>query len=204
MGLAARNRRRCPRWRPRGRGAAQHPPVYTFGRRVRPENLLVTPTGAEVIESDRGGDVTYHGPGQLVAYPILDLRQRHLGAADYVRLLEAVMIRSAAAFGIDACRVPGRPGVWAGGAKLGAVGVRIQGGVTTHGLALNVATDLARFDAIVPCGLSGVRVTSLERELGYSPHIEEVEDAMIGAFETVFGFRFEAATPARQEANVGR
>jgi lipoyl(octanoyl) transferase len=175
----------------------QHPPVYTFGRRVHPENLIVTPTDAEVIESDRGGDVTYHGPGQLVAYPILDLRRRNLGAADYVRLLEETMIRASAVFGVEAQRVPGRPGVWAGESKLGAIGVRVQGGVTTHGLALNIDPDIARFDAIVPCGLSGITVTSLARELGHTPVLAAVEDALIEAFEAVFDSRCQTHEPTQ-------
>jgi lipoyl(octanoyl) transferase len=176
---------------PEALALVQHPPVYTFGRRVRLENLLLDRQdlacrGAQVVETDRGGDVTFHGPGQLVAYPILNLRRRGLGAADYVRLLEETMIRTAAAFGLTAGRVPGRPGVWVGDAKLGAVGVRVQGGVTTHGLALNVNNDLAWFDAIVPCGLSGIAVTSLERELGHPQDLAAVEDTLIHAFETLF------------------
>jgi lipoyl(octanoyl) transferase len=191
---------------PEALAVLQHPPVYTFGRRVRPENILVTPADAEVVESDRGGDVTYHGPGQLVAYPILDLRRRNLGAPDYVRLLEEAMIRTAAAFGVEACRIPGRPGVWvdaasikpaaknkATPAKLGAVGVRVQSGVATHGLALNVTTDLSRFDAIVPCGLAGIRVTSLQRELGYAPCFDAAEDTLIAAFELVFDCCLDSA-----------
>jgi len=199
----------------------QHPHVYTFGRRVHPENLLVPPADAGVVASDRGGDVTYHGPGQLVAYPILNLHQRNLGAADYVRLLEEVMIGTAAAFHVEAHRIPGRPGVWtpqpiashraaARGeatsaqppdastrfeplAKLGAIGVRVQRGVTTHGLALNVAPDLGRFDAIVPCGLKGIAVTSLAHQLGHPINIDDAEHALITAFEAVFNCHLEAA-----------
>ncbi len=175
----------------------QHPHVYTFGRRLHRENLLVPPVDAEVVESDRGGDVTYHGPGQLVAYPILNLRRRSLGPADYVRRLEAVMIRTAAAFGVEAQRVAGRPGVWVNDTKLGAVGVRVQRGVTNHGLALNVSPDLSRFDAIVPCGLAGVTVTSLERELGFAPSLEAAEDALIRAFESLFACQLRTRTSAQ-------
>ncbi len=164
----------------------QHPHVYTFGRRINTENLLKQPTDAEVVESDRGGDITYHGPGQLVAYPILDLRRRDLGATDYVRLLEETMIRTAATFGVETRRVPGRPGVWVKDAKLGAIGVRVHGGVTTHGLALNVATDLSRFEAIVPCGLTNITVTSLEHELGFAPSLSAAESALLTAFEALF------------------
>ena len=169
----------------------QHPPIYTFGRRVCREHLLldaaeIARRGATIVGSDRGGDVTFHGPGQLVAYPILDLRRRNLAAADYVRMLEDVMLKTAGAFGLEADRQLGHPGVWVDGAKLGAIGLRVQGGVSTHGLALNVDPDLTWFDAIVPCGLSGVTVTSLAHLLRESPSIESVESALLAAFEGVF------------------
>jgi lipoate-protein ligase B len=169
----------------------QHPPVFTFGRRVRPENLLIDADdlrrlGAGVIASDRGGDVTFHGPGQVVAYPILDLRGRGLGPNPYVRGLEECMIRTLRDFGLHGERVAGRPGVWAGDAKIGAIGVRIQGGVSRHGFALNVETDLSWFDAIVPCGLSDASVTSMQRLLGSSPGLPVVEDSLIDAFADVF------------------
>jgi lipoate-protein ligase B len=151
----------------------EHLPVFTFGRRVRPEHLLLDAAdiqrrGAEVIESDRGGDITFHGPGQLVAYPILDLRSRGLGAVDYVRLLEETVIRALGTFGIGASRAAGRPGVWVDGAKIAALGVRVQRGITTHGFALNVETDLSWFDLIVPCGIADAGITSIERLLGHS------------------------------------
>jgi lipoyl(octanoyl) transferase len=205
----------------------QHPPVYTFGRRVHPENLLLTrdqlaQTGAEVVESDRGGDVTYHGPGQLIAYAILNLRRRNLAPTDYIRLLEEAMINTASHFGVTAHRVTGRPGVWVTSrhvpspsegippadqtpsspvpllarrgtrgsegevAKIGAVGVRVQGGVTTHGLALNVDPDLARFEAIIPCGLTGITVTSLSHQRGHAPSHSVVEDALIETLTALF------------------
>ena len=169
----------------------EHPPVFTLGRRARREYLLVSAAelarrGATVVEVGRGGDVTFHGPGQLVAYPILDLRRRALGAADYVRALEATVIEALRPFGVHGQRVHGRPGVWVDDAKLAAVGVRIRRGVTTHGLALNVGTDLSWFDAIVPCGLPDATVTSLERLLGVAPAHAEVEDALAAAFERIF------------------
>jgi lipoyl(octanoyl) transferase len=181
---------------PEALAVLQHPHVYTFGRRVHAENLLAPLPDAEVIESDRGGDVTYHGPGQVVAYPILNLHRRNLGAADYVRCLEEVMIRTAAAFGVHAGRVPGRPGVWVGDAKLGAVGVRVQRAVSTHGLALNVAPDLTRFEAINPCGLSGIEVTSLERELSHTPAFDAAEEALLDAFESVFDSKLQESDDA--------
>jgi lipoate-protein ligase B len=147
-----------------------------------------------VVEVDRGGDVTFHGPGQLVAYPILDLRARGILPGDYVRRLEQVAIEALQVFGIAGERVAGRPGVWAGGSKIAAIGVRVQGGVTTHGFALNVSTDLAWFDAIVPCGLADATVTSMAALLGAAPPIRDVEDAVIDAFGRTFGLCVEGAT----------
>ncbi len=176
----------------------QHQPVYTLGRGARTEHVLADPSwfaerGAKVIEIDRGGDVTFHGPGQLIGYPILDLRRRNLGPVDYVRALETTLIATLAAFGVEAERAPGRPGVWAGSAKVAAIGVRVQGGITTHGFALNVDADLSWFDAIVPCGLAGVTVTSMARLLGGAPPMEAVERAVKSAFEPVFESRLAEA-----------
>jgi lipoate-protein ligase B len=169
----------------------QHSPVYTFGRNVRPQHLLIDPEklasmGAELVESDRGGDVTFHGPGQIVGYPILDLRLRNLGATDYVRALEETLLQTLARFEIAAERSPGRPGVWVDGAKIAAIGVRVRGGVATHGFALNVETDLSWFSAILPCGLSNVDVTSMQRVLGSSPGMTAVMDALVESFASVF------------------
>ena len=170
----------------------EHPPTYTLGARGLTQHLLASrellaQRGAEVIESDRGGDVTFHGPGQLVAYPILDLRALGLGPVSYVRALEATVMRTVATFGIDAGRVAGRPGVWVGDAKIAAIGVRISRGITMHGFALNVTTVLSWFDAIVPCGIADAGVTSIERLLGRAPLIREVEDAVVNAFAAEFG-----------------
>jgi lipoyl(octanoyl) transferase len=174
-------------------GLLQHPPVYTLGMRARREHLLTSEAtlrerGAEVVETDRGGDITFHGPGQLVAYPILDLRRRGLGPAEYVRMLEACVIEMLARFCIDANRVPGRPGAWVdrGAAKIAAIGVRIRDGVSMHGLALNVATDLEWFEAIVPCGIADAEVTSMARVLGRVPLHEAVEDVFIEVFARMF------------------
>jgi lipoate-protein ligase B len=185
----------------------EHLPVYTFGRRPRYEHLLIDPTelrarGADVIESDRGGDVTFHGPGQLVAYPILDLRRRGLGPVDYVRALEATLIETLDRFGIRGERVAGRPGVWGDGAKIAALGVRIQGGVSLHGIALNVDTDLSWFDAIVPCGISDAAVTSMERVLGHTPGLEAVSEAFAEAFATVYKVGLAPVRPAPVEGQL--
>ncbi len=170
----------------------EHPPVFSYGRRVRPQHLLVAPSelkrrGASLIESDRGGDITFHGPGQLVGYPIINLKRQHLGPRDYVCRLEDVMIQALAKFGLNGESIRGRPGVWLNGEKVGAIGVRVRAGVSTHGFALNVATDLSWFEAITACGLKDASVTSMEIALGYSPGLRVVEDAVIGAFATAFG-----------------
>jgi lipoyl(octanoyl) transferase len=139
-----------------------------------------------VVETGRGGDVTFHGPGQLVGYPILDLNPDRRDVHRYVRDLEEVMIRTAAAFGIAATREPGLTGAWVGREKLAAIGVRIGRWITSHGFALNVATDLRHFGLIVPCGISDRGVTSLEQVLGRSVGMDEVEAAVTDAFLAVF------------------
>lgn len=169
----------------------EHAPVFTFGRRARYDHLLAEPAelrlrGAAIVESDRGGDVTFHGPGQLVAYPILDLRTRRLGPSEYVRRLEEATISTLLGFGVRGERSPGRPGVWVDGAKIAAIGVRVNDGISTHGLALNVETDLSWFGAIIPCGISDATVTSLAHLLGPCPGMPMVIDALCGAFAAVF------------------
>jgi lipoate-protein ligase B len=169
----------------------EHAPVYTFGRRVRYEHLLTPPAdlrlrGASIVESDRGGDVTFHGPGQLVLYPILDLGLRRLGLHEYVHRLEETVLRVLQSFGLQGERYSGRPGVWVQGAKLAAVGVRVHRGVSMHGLALNVNTDLSWFSAIIPCGISDAGVTSMASILGTSPGMPQVMEACSAAFAEVF------------------
>jgi lipoyl(octanoyl) transferase len=170
----------------------EHPHVYTLGRNARRENLLVSVDwlashGAQVFETDRGGDATYHGPGQLVGYPILDLTQHHRDVSWYMRSLEEVFIRAARDFGIEAGRSPGAPGVWVGNDKLVAMGVHLSRWVTSHGFALNVNTDLTYFDWIVPCGLRGRGVTSLAKLLGRQMGMGAVAPRVIEHFGTVFG-----------------
>jgi lipoate-protein ligase B len=170
----------------------EHLPVYTFGRRVRPEHLLVAAEelsvrGAQLVESDRGGDITFHGPGQVVGYPVLDLKRRAIGPNEYVRGLEETLIRALDRFGIVAERSAGRPGVWVGNSKIAAIGVRLRGGITTHGFALNVNTDLSWFQAIIPCGLSGAGVTSIASVFGGGDvSMAAAQDALVEAFEGVF------------------
>ena len=172
----------------------EHFPVYTIGRGGDDSNLLAGPErlrelGAEFVRIDRGGDVTFHGPGQIVAYPIVELRDP-LDLRRYVRALEGAIIDTAAAFGVAAARVEGLTGVWvAGERKLAAIGVRVRRGVTTHGLALNVNTELRWFDEMIPCGIRDKEVTSLARELGHPVPMEEVEQALAVALAAHFGLR---------------
>jgi lipoyl(octanoyl) transferase len=172
----------------------EHPPVITLGVRTRHDrsHVVASPEtleaqGVEVFESGRGGDVTYHGPGQLVGYPILDLRPDRCDVHRYVRDLEEVLIRAAAAFGITAGRSSGLTGAWVGDEKLAAIGVRIARWITSHGFALNVSTNLAHFGLIVPCGITDKGVTSLEQLLGRRVAMAAAQDAVVEAFCTVFG-----------------
>jgi len=169
----------------------EHDPVFTLGRNAQRENVLLPAEvlrerGFSVFETGRGGDVTFHGPGQLVAYPILDLSPDRRDVHRYVRDLEEVMIRTCADYGVEAGRVPGLTGTWVGREKIGAIGVRISRWVTSHGLALNVTTDLAPFDLIVPCGIRDRGPTSLERLLGRKVALDDVMDALARHFATVF------------------
>ncbi len=177
----------------------EHPPVLTLGRNSSRANILaneelLAQRGVEVHEINRGGDVTYHGPGQLVGYPIFDLRSFNprLGAVDYVRRLEEVLIRACGDYGIRAQRIAGRTGVWtfAGGSvqerKIAAIGVHISRGITSHGFAFNVTTDLRDFNLIVPCGIADRDVTSLEQETDTPPSMEDVMHTASRYFGQVF------------------
>jgi len=169
----------------------EHEPVFTLGRYARRENVLfpeadLRARGFEVFESGRGGDVTYHGPGQVVGYPILDLSPDRKDVHRYVRDLEAVMIGVCADYGLAAERVAGLTGVWVGREKIGAIGVRIARWVTSHGFAFNVSNDLAPFGLIVPCGIRERGVTSLERRLGRPVPPGLVLDRIEARFREVF------------------
>jgi len=169
----------------------EHDPVFTLGRNARKENVLLPDEalrerGFDVFESGRGGDVTYHGPGQVVGYPIMDLSPDRRDVHRYVRDLEEVMIRCCADYGVEAMRVEGLSGAWVGDEKVGAIGVRIARWVTSHGFALNVATDLSPFDLIVPCGIKGRGVTSVERLLGRPVRLDEVMDRLVVHLGDVF------------------
>ena len=184
----------------------EHPHVITQGRSGKWEHLLASEhvlrqKGVEYYETSRGGDITYHGPGQIVAYPILNLGAIRRDVVWYVRMLEEAMIQATAEFGITAERVAGKTGIWVKSGdteeKLGAIGVRISRWVTSHGLAYNVSTDLRYFDLIVPCGIANRKATSLEKLLGRSLDSKEVERRLAKHFGEVFGRQMKKA--AREE-----
>ncbi|PYV19774.1 MAG: octanoyltransferase [Acidobacteria bacterium] len=175
----------------------EHPHVITLGRNARREHLLASAEalralGIELFETDRGGDLTYHGPGQLVGYPILDLAEHRRDVAWYMRSLEEALIRVAADFGVEAAGLAGAPGVWVGEAKLAAMGVHLSRWVTSHGFALNVNTDLDYFRWIVPCGLADKGVTSLEKLLGRRVEIKGAVESVVEKFGEVFGMEMRS------------
>jgi lipoyl(octanoyl) transferase len=174
----------------------EHEPVITLGRGSRPESLPLTPDelesrGVPVFEVERGGDVTFHGPGQLVGYPIFDLREHREDLHWYLRQLEAALITALAGVGIAAGATPGLTGVWTGGRKIASIGVHVKQWVTLHGFALNVSTDLRAFDLIVPCGIQGVVMTSVAAELGRTDPGSLWADTrahVVSAFTRTFGY----------------
>ncbi|MET0386349.1 MAG: lipoyl(octanoyl) transferase LipB [Polyangiales bacterium] len=171
----------------------EHEPVITLGRAAKQEHILASAAqlgerGIELHDIGRGGDVTYHGPGQLVAYPILDLRPDRCDVRRYVRSLEQVMIQVAESFGLSAERVDGKPGAFIEQRKFGALGVRISRWVTMHGIAMNVSTDLDAFSLIVPCGLRDTQVTSFTREAGRDITLAEASARTVQQFCEVFGY----------------
>jgi lipoyl(octanoyl) transferase len=181
----------------------EHPPVYTLGKSGHPENVLIDDErmrekGVEFFMTNRGGDITFHGPGQIVGYPILDLEQFYTDIGRYLRSLEEVIIQLLAVYGIRGERSPGETGVWIEPGKKGrerkicAIGVRCSRWITMHGFALNVNTDLSYFGDIIPCGIQDKQVSSLEKELGYSIPMEEVKERLKEQFEKVFGVELVA------------
>jgi lipoyl(octanoyl) transferase len=168
----------------------EHPPVVTLGRNSRPSHVL-RPDGLDIFEIERGGDVTFHGPGQLVGYPILDLTGHKPDLHWYLRTLEEALVIALAELGISAGRNPPFTGVWTRNRKIASIGIHVKQWVTWHGFALNVTTDLAQFERIVPCGIAGVEMTSVEREKGEGRGERELWDqsvtAVIRGFETAFG-----------------
>jgi lipoyl(octanoyl) transferase len=192
----------------------EHPHVITLGRNGHGEHLrasdrLLRQMGVEFHPTDRGGDITYHGPGQLVGYPILHVAEIRRDVVWYVRQLEEILIRASADFGVTARREPGLTGVWVdppgrGPEKLAAIGVHFSRWVSSHGFAYNVSTDLRYFDLIVPCGISDKGVTSLERLLARPVDPAEFRPQLIARFAEVFGFRMEPATPEALEELLER
>ena len=169
----------------------EHPPTYTLGKRALEQDLVFDETqrlgrGISLFKVDRGGRATYHGPGQLVGYPILELGERY-DVISYLRNLEEVVIRTAADLGVDAERDAEHTGVWVGSNKIGAIGVKITRGITMHGFAFNVATDLSMFEGIVPCGIQGRWVTSVLAETGKAPSVKEVASLAAKHVGDVFG-----------------
>lgn len=168
----------------------EHPPVYTRGRRSTPEELPMgeewyRERGIEVRDTDRGGRVTYHGPGQLVGYPIVSLRP-YGGVRDYIRRMERAVIAALADHGVGARTIDGLTGVWAGSAKIASIGVHVSRRITTHGFAINVDCDLEPFEWIVPCGIEACRVTSVARELGAEPDAEGFATSVRDRFAEVY------------------
>lgn len=186
----------------------EHPPVITLGRSADPAHLLEGPAalrrrGIDVREASRGGDVTLHAPGQLVGYPIVELRQRGQDVHRYLRELEEVLIRALAGWGIAAGRVAGATGVWVGDDKVAAIGVGVKRWVTCHGFALNVSTDLSLFETIVPCGLIGKGVTSAARLLGRDVAMEEAVNRVTAAWRAVFTTRLTVVNAQEWERAAG-
>ncbi|HEY4150966.1 MAG TPA: lipoyl(octanoyl) transferase LipB [Chitinophagaceae bacterium] len=181
----------------------EHPPVYTLGKSGKMEHVLISEeerTARQIgfYQANRGGDITFHGPGQLVAYPILDLERFYTDIGRYLRNLEEVVIRTMAEYGLKGERSPGETGVWMDPAvkgrerKICAMGIRCSRWITMHGLAFNINNDLSYFDYIIPCGIQNKQVTSLQKELGRAVPMEEVKEKMKRNFETVFGVRLVA------------
>ncbi|MFZ7128645.1 MAG: lipoyl(octanoyl) transferase LipB [Desulfobacterales bacterium] len=185
----------------------EHPPVFTLGRHGGLENLTVseghlTEKGIDVVQSERGGNITYHGPGQLVGYPIMDLEARRLSVKDYVKALETVLIETAAGQNVQAERNPKNAGAWVGNTKLGSIGICLRRGVAFHGIALNVNNDLTPFSWVNPCGLRGVSMTSIRKETGAPADMESVRKTLKSVFSKVFNTRLSPMSITELEARL--
>lgn len=203
----------CVQWRLADRGrpdiflVVEHPPVFTLGSRGGRESLtvgedFVRNRGVDIVQTERGGDITYHGPGQLVVYPIVHLRESRLTVKSFIDKLEEVMITCSGEFGVMAGRDDRNRGIWVGNNKIGSIGIRVRHGVTFHGLALNVSLDFEHFGWIQPCGLSGVGVTSLTRESENPVDFEMAKKQIIRRLSDEFGRDFTPAAPALITGNA--
>jgi lipoyl(octanoyl) transferase len=188
----------------------EHEPVVTLGRGTRATSMRLTPEdlaarGVGMVEVERGGDATFHGPGQLVGYPVLDLREHRQDLHWYLRQLEGVVITALAGLGVPAERNPGLTGVWTRGRKIASIGIHVKQWVTFHGFALNVTTDLRGFDLIVPCGIDGVVMTSVAAELGRTDAAAlqgQARDAIVSAFGARFDYETVESVPPESLASV--
>lgn len=185
----------------------EHPPVFTLGRRGGKDNLKVSESflqeaGIPLIPIERGGDITYHGPGQLIGYPIIDLHAAAMTLTDYVQRLEEVLIRTAADLGVTGGRNPINRGVWVGNRKLASLGIAVRRGITFHGFALNVNVGLAPFDWIHPCGLQGIGITSLQRELQQEIPLNRVREILKEHVQALFGMQLKAMTLPKLRALI--
>ena len=181
----------------------EHPPVLTLGRWGKTENVLIDPDrlrrlGIDLVRCERGGQVTYHGPGQLIGYPVLNLKSLHLGIREYVFLLEEVLIGLLAGYDLTAARKAGYPGVWVDQEKIASLGLSVQEGIAFHGFALNYGVDLEPFHWIVPCGLSGVQMTSMERLKGKPIESQGLRRRLSGRFEEIFNIKLVSGEPEEE------
>ena len=162
----------------------EHDHIYTLGKNANPENILKD--DCEIIQTDRGGDVTYQGPGQLVGYPIIDLRKTGMGVKSYVKNIEALLIATLDDYSINAHTKENKPGVWIQNKKIGSIGIHVSHGVTTHGFSLNVNTDMNYFSNIISCGIDDVLMTSMEKELGTNFFMNDIKHSIIKHFNQLF------------------
>jgi len=162
----------------------EHDHIYTLGKHADPKNILKD--NCKIVQTDRGGDVTYHGPGQLVGYPIIDLKKVGLGIKSYVKNIESLLIATLHDYAIDAHTREGKPGVWVHNKKIGSIGIRVSHGVTTHGFSLNVNTDMNYFSSIISCGIDDILMTSMEKELGTKFFMNDIKQSIILHFNQLF------------------
>jgi lipoate-protein ligase B len=179
----------------------EHPAVFTLGRRGGREHLLIPEeklehAGIAIVQVERGGKITYHGPGQLVAYPILNLARLNIGVADYVTALEEVMIQACASWGVVVDRNEANRGIWVGRKKIGSIGIAVRRDICFHGMALNVDPDLDPFCWVEPCGLEGVSMTSMQQELDKPVGVQNVKNSVAAAFAAVFNVHLQPCAPA--------